>query len=44
MDLELNGRNAVVCASSQGLGRDCALELPRGGCTVVVNGRNAEIL
>jgi 3-oxoacyl-[acyl-carrier protein] reductase len=26
MDLGLNGRNAVVCASSQGLGRACALE------------------
>ena len=44
MDLGLNGRNAVVCASSQGLGRACALELARAGCTVVVNGRHAEAL
>jgi 3-oxoacyl-[acyl-carrier protein] reductase len=44
MDLGLNGRNAVVCASSQGLGRACALELARAGCTVVINGRNAETL
>ena len=44
MDLGLNGRNAVVCASSQGLGRACALELARAGCTVVVNGRHAETL
>ena len=44
MDLGLNGRNAVVCASSQGLGRACALELARAGCTVVVNGRDAETL
>jgi len=44
MDLGLNGRNAVVCASSQGLGRACALELARAGCTVVINGRNGETL
>ena len=44
MDLGLNGRNAVICASSQGLGRACALELARAGCTVVINGRDAETL
>ena len=41
MDLGLGGRTAVVCASSQGLGRACATELARAGCTVVVNGRDA---
>jgi 3-oxoacyl-[acyl-carrier protein] reductase len=40
MDLGLVGRTAVVCASSQGLGRACATELARAGCTVVVNGRD----
>jgi len=44
MDLGLNGRVAVVCASSHGLGRACATELARAGCTVVVNGRNDEAL
>jgi 3-oxoacyl-[acyl-carrier protein] reductase len=44
MDLGLAGRTAVVCASSQGLGRACATELARAGCTVVVNGRDAERL
>ncbi|WP_158044776.1 SDR family oxidoreductase [Skermanella pratensis] len=44
MDLGLSGRNAVVCASSQGLGRACALELARAGCTVVVNGRDQAVL
>jgi 3-oxoacyl-[acyl-carrier protein] reductase len=39
MDLGLAGRTAVVCASTQGLGRACAVELARAGCTVVVNGR-----
>jgi NAD(P)-dependent dehydrogenase (short-subunit alcohol dehydrogenase family) len=29
MDLGLSGRTAVVCASSQGLGRACATELAR---------------
>src|SRR5215213_4994492 len=44
MDLGLNGRNAVVCASSQGLGRACAMELARAGCTVAVNGRDEAAL
>lgn len=44
MDLGLNGRVAVVCASSHGLGRACATELARAGCTVVINGRNDEAL
>ena len=40
MDLGLTGRTAVVCASTRGLGRACATELARAGCTVVVNGRS----
>ena len=40
MDLGIAGRVAVVCASSKGLGRACALELARAGSTVVVNGRD----
>jgi 3-oxoacyl-[acyl-carrier protein] reductase len=39
MDLGISGRIAVVCASTRGLGRACAEELARAGCTVVVNGR-----
>ena len=39
MDLELKGRTAIICASSHGLGKACAMELAREGCTVVVNGR-----
>ena len=41
MDLGIAGRSAVVCASSKGLGRACALELARAGARVVINGRNA---
>ena len=40
MDLGLKGRKAIVCASSQGLGRACATSLAREGCDVVINGRN----
>ena len=39
MDLGIQGRTAVVCASSRGLGRACAMELARAGCRVAVNGR-----
>ena len=41
MYLGINGRYAIVCASSQGLGKACAFELAKAGCTVVINGRDA---
>jgi 3-oxoacyl-[acyl-carrier protein] reductase len=44
MDLGVQGRSAIVCASSQGLGRACAAELAAAGCRVVINGRDAERL
>ena len=44
MDLGLKRRYAIVCASSAGLGKACALELARAGCTVVINGRDADKL
>lgn len=44
MDLGIDGRFAIVCASSRGLGRASALELARAGCTVVINGRDADAL
>jgi 3-oxoacyl-[acyl-carrier protein] reductase len=40
MDLGIAGRKAIVCASSRGLGRGCALALAQAGCEVVVNGRD----
>src|SRR6202047_4445823 len=42
MDLGIAGRKAIVCASSQGLGRACAKSLAEAGCEVVVNGRNRD--
>src|SRR5207248_768898 len=44
MDLGIAGRKAIVCASSRGLGRACAVALAQAGCEVVINGRNAEAL
>jgi 3-oxoacyl-[acyl-carrier protein] reductase len=41
MELNIQGRNAIVCASSKGLGRGCARALAREGVNVVINGRNA---
>jgi 3-oxoacyl-[acyl-carrier protein] reductase len=44
MDLGLKGKTAIVCASSKGLGRGCAMALAREGVNVVINGRTAETL
>jgi 3-oxoacyl-[acyl-carrier protein] reductase len=41
MDLGIAGRKAIVCASSRGLGRACAMRLAEAGCEVVVNGLDA---
>lgn len=44
MDLGITGKTALVCASSRGLGRGCAMALAREGARVVINGRDAERL
>lgn len=44
MDLGIAGRKAIVCASSRGLGRGCAMALAEAGCEVVINGRDPERL
>jgi 3-oxoacyl-[acyl-carrier protein] reductase len=41
MDLGIAGRKAIVCASSRGLGKACALALAEAGVDVVINGRDA---
>ena len=40
MDLGIQGKKALVCASSQGLGYACALALAQEGCEVFINGRD----
>jgi 3-oxoacyl-[acyl-carrier protein] reductase len=44
MDLGIRGRKAIVCASSQGLGKGCATALAAAGVSLVINGRNRELL
>jgi 3-oxoacyl-[acyl-carrier protein] reductase len=44
MDLGIHGRTAIVCASSQGLGRGCAQALGEAGVSLVINGRNKTLL
>ncbi|PCJ70492.1 MAG: 3-oxoacyl-ACP reductase [Rhodobiaceae bacterium] len=44
MDLGLQGKKAIVCASSRGLGKACATALVREGCDVTINGRTEKTL
>jgi 3-oxoacyl-[acyl-carrier protein] reductase len=44
MDLGIEGRTALVCASSKGLGRACAEALASEGVNLVLTARNAETL
>ena len=44
MDLGIEGRRAIVCASSRGLGKACALSLARNGVHVTLNGRDESVL
>ena len=44
MDLNLSGRRAVVCGSSQGIGRAIAIELSRLGADITLMARNPERL
>ena len=44
MDLGLKGKKAIVCASSRGLGKACAMSLAREGADVVINGLHQERL
>jgi len=44
VDLGISGKRAIVCASSKGLGRACAMSLAQNGVSVVINGRGEEAL
>jgi 3-oxoacyl-[acyl-carrier protein] reductase len=41
MDFGIKGKKAIVCASSKGLGRACALALAREGVDLVITARTA---
>ena len=44
MDLQLSGKQALVCGASQGIGRAVAVELAKLGCKVCCLARNKERL
>jgi 3-oxoacyl-[acyl-carrier protein] reductase len=44
MDLGINGRTALVCAASKGLGRACAEALAAEGVNLVLTARSSELL
>src|SRR3954467_9286821 len=44
MDLGIEGKWALVCAASKGLGKGCAAALAREGVNVVITARGAEAL
>ena len=44
MDFGIAGKRALVCASSKGLGKGCAMALAEAGVNLVMNARGAEVL
>src|SRR5207245_3236848 len=44
MDLGIKGRNAIVCASSRGLGKACAMSLAREGVNITMMARTKDVL
>jgi len=44
MDLGIRGKKAIVCASSRGIGKACAMALAREGVHLTINARNADAL
>src|SRR5213594_4710423 len=44
MDLGIRGRNAIVCASSRGLGKACAMSLAREGVNITMMARTKDVL
>lgn len=44
MELNLSGKNALVCGSTQGIGKAIALEFARAGARVTLVARNKELL
>ena len=44
MNLGIDGKKAIICASSRGLGKAIAEQLAQEGVEIVINGTNKENL
>ena len=44
LDFGLTGKNAIICASSKGLGLGCARALAKTGVNLVMCARGGELL
>jgi len=44
MDLGIQGKKAIVCAASKGLGKACAMSLAKNGVDLVINSRTSSEL
>ncbi|HUJ87405.1 MAG TPA: SDR family NAD(P)-dependent oxidoreductase, partial [Burkholderiales bacterium] len=44
MNLGIDGKTALVCAASKGLGKGCAMSLAREGVNLVITARGRETL
>ena len=44
MNLDLSGKNALVCGSSKGLGKATAIELAKLGANITLVARSANIM
>jgi len=44
MDLGIEGKKGIVCASSRGLGKGIAEQLAKEGVEIIINGTNEENL
>jgi len=44
VDFQIKNKNAIVCASSQGLGKAAAMELASEGVNIVISSRSEQDL
>ena len=44
MKIDLSGKTAVVCGSTQGIGKACAVELSKAGASIILISRNEDSL
>ena len=44
MKIDLTGRTALVCGSTQGIGKESAIQLAKSGARVILAARNKDML